>query len=268
MNVRASLLVAFVAVLGCRTRQGTTISVDPATSAAPDAVAARPTVSFTQATFEENHGVHVTLSWPILVLPKNRGAAMSATIEHALRADAQEVVDEYGNDVKSAGPAGGAWLDHRFVHVVCAPTLVAPALVSVACRHAWNRGDAIDDGDWITTYAWTTAKGSTPLAIDDVVGAGRQPLATLVWTAMEAKRATSGATVDDVARNDLGAFFFDRSGVTFVPRPYGDWKGDLTLHLDWVQLRSAAHDASIVDGLEKAAQDPRAITNPFVAPFG
>ncbi|MGZ3472885.1 MAG: hypothetical protein ACXWUG_00295 [Polyangiales bacterium] len=255
--LRASLLLASVAFLGCRARRSTT-SVD----AAP-----HPTASFTLATFKENHGVDVWLSWPILTLSADRGAAMSSTIERSLRADAQEVIDEYGIAKKSAGAAGGEWLDGRFVHIVCEPTLVAPDLVSVACRHAWNRGDVPNDHNWVTTYAWSTAKGAAPFAIDDLVGvAGRQPLAKLVWTALKEKGATFGCTVDDVARNDLVFFFFDRGGVTFVMTPYGNWTGDLTVHLDWVQLRSATH-ASIVDQLETAAQSPHAVTHPFVAPF-
>jgi hypothetical protein len=269
-ELRAALLVApIVAVVACGRRTSTLISADPTIVA--DAAPQRPTVSFTQATIEENDGVDVSLSWPILVLPANRGAAMSSTIENALRADAEDVVDEHRAEMKRAGAGGGEWLDGWFVHIACAPTLVSPDLVSVACRHAWNRGNVPDDHDWVTTYAWSTATGTDPIAIDDVVSTGgRTALATLALTAMKdvagSLLAHTPYTVDDVARNDLEVFFFDRDGMNLVFQDELDPpEREVSIHLAWTQVRSATRDTSIVDRMERAAHAPDAITQPLVA---
>ncbi len=39
---------------------------------------------------------------------------------------------------------------------------------------------------------------------------------------------------------------------------------EIPVHLAWSQVRSAAHDASIVDRMEKAAHAPDALTQPLV----
>lgn len=256
--------LSWVLLCACHRSEPAPIGADPTPSAKRAPPRSKPAVH--DESFASDADPKTTLAWPRIELPDRAGAAITASVESEIRAEARAVDDDWRSTL-DGGPRIEGEMPYE-VEAECTAALVSYTVVDIVCHHSRYTGGA-HESYWSTSEAWTIEQG-VPRRFHAVDVFGAKGLDALAGT-LTARLAAQGASfvvdktigaADLVTNGMLEAFVVDRDGLRFLFAPYAvaTWaEGEPHVHLDWKELRALAPESTLLRTIDAAAHDPDAI---------